>query len=71
MVYSPQPQFTNRGIPAAGHVTPYYGYANTPPVLMPPQQGVTSQLPAMMTAPLMSFGGIIKTYPIARNIGGN
>ena len=51
-------------------MTPYYGYATCPPVLMPPQQGA-SQQPAMTTAHLMPFGGILQTYRKARNIGGN
>ena len=61
LVYTPQPQFTNRRIPA-GHVTPYHGYATYPPVLlMPPQQGIPNQPYTMMTAPLMPFGGIRHT----------
>jgi hypothetical protein len=58
MYSSPQPQFTNRGIPS-GHNIPY-GYVNYPPGLMPPQQGIATQPHAMMTAPIVPFGGIIK-----------
>ena len=55
MVYSPYPQFTNRGLPTGHNVnmTPY-GY---PQVLMPPPQGTAAQPHATMASPITPFGG--------------
>ena len=60
MIYSPYPQFTNRGLPTGHNVilTPYYGYL---PVLMSPQHGITTQPHATMASPFVPIGGIIKT----------
>ena len=61
-LYNPQPPFTNslRGV-SAGHVI-QQSYAGYPPIPMPPQQGNASQPHAIVTVPLMPFGGIMKIY---------
>ena len=56
-LYNPQPHFTNREVPA-GHVI-QQGDACYPPIPMPPQQGIASQPHAIVTTPLMPFGGTV------------